>query len=170
MRNRLILFYKKILFYKNAEAYSKLPFIRRIFTKKPSDPTTESLSAIFMSIVQILKDRYGFSTQLCDGESIVRVVTFAKFMDDGRIVLTARVYDGACYHEDNKVLLPDGAVNTLPIRYPYSECGICGLTRIPEGVLSKKQQNQLAAFRIAVRELKATIDGMRARHEIPAGL
>lgn len=170
MRNTLIQFYQKILFYKNAEAYSKLPFIRRIFTKKPSDPTTESLSAIFKSILKILKDKYGFSTQRCVSRSNINVITFARFMDDGNIVLTARVYDGACYHEDNKVLLPGGGVNTLPIRYPYSECGVCGLTRIPEGVLSKEQQNQLAAFRIAVRELKATIDGMRARHEIPAGL
>jgi len=148
MKNQLQLFLAKCAYNQAMAEFQRLPFIKKLFKKIPQNPSTKGADALFDEFVEKLKAKYGVGRCLV-GANGTSVILCAKWMDDGCFVIRVTVYDGACYHEDARQFHPDGSVENLPIRYPLSECGVSGLSKIPADVLSEEQQDLLYKYRNA---------------------
>lgn len=156
MKTQLELFFAKCAYNQAMAEFQHLPFLKKLFTKLPVDPSPKGVYTLFDEFVQQLKAKYGVGRCIV-GSNGSSVVLCAKPGDDGSFVIRVTVYDGSCYHEETKLFRPDGSTETLPIRYPFSECGVSGLGRIPAGVLSEEQMDLLHKYRNACDDVALLI-------------
>lgn len=148
MKTQLELFFAKVQYNEAVAEFQRLPFLKKLFTKLPADSSPKGVYTLFDEFIAELKKKYGVG-QCIVGSNGSSVVLCAKPGDDGSFVIRVTVYDGSCYHEETKLFRPDGSTETLPIRYPFSECGVSGLGKIPAGVLSGEQEQLLHKYRNA---------------------
>lgn len=148
MKNQLQLFFAKSAYNQAMAEFQHLPFLKKLFSRMPADPSPKGVYTLFDEFVEKLKAKYGVGRCLV-GANGSSVVLCAKPGDDGSFVIRITVYDGSCYHEESKLFRPDGSTETLPIRYPFSECGVSGLGKIPTDVLSEEQQDLLYKYKNA---------------------
>ena len=159
MKTQLQLFFAKCAYNQAMAKFQRLPFLKKLFTKLPVDPSTKGAYTLFDEFIVELKKKYGVG-QCIVGANGSSVVLCAKPGDDGSFVIRVTVYDGSCYHEESKLFRPDGSTETLPIRYPFSECGVSGLGKIPADVLSEEQRDLLHKYRNACDDVALLVHSL----------
>lgn len=159
MKTQLELFFAKCKYNKATVEFLNLPFLKKLFTKRPADPSPKGAYTLFDEFIVELKKKYGVG-QCIVGSNGSSVVLCAKPSDDGSFVIRITVYDGSCYHEESKLFRPDGSTETLPIRYPFSECGVSGLGKIPADVLSEEQRDLLHKYRNACDDVALLVHSL----------
>lgn len=107
-----------------------LPFFRRMFTPNEKDPDPLS--------VRELAER--FAKEVCSGASVRRAVdeSSGRHASYGVLyrgssltfVVEVKYYDGDCYHMSSYHIGLDGSCTDKGCTYPYSECGVSGVTDI----------------------------------------
>ena len=159
MKTQLQLFFAKCAYNQALAEFQRLPFLKKLFTKLPADPSPKGVYTLFDEFIVELKKKYGVG-QCIVGSNGSSVVLCAKPGDDGSFVIRVTVYDGSCYHEESKLFRPDGSTETLPIRYPFSECGVSGLGKIPADVLSEEQRDLLHKYRNACDDVALLVHSL----------
>ena len=146
---------------RNLRKWSELPFLKRLFTRKPRAPfkgdaiaTNEAAAAkaFHEEASRALLNNYEETTPY--GEIFATSVYYnaEPGHDNLMPVLIGRYFDGSCWFVERTLIRHDGSVKQWGVDYPYSECGVTGLPQ--EDALPEKFRQPLRDFRRALDELR----------------
>ena len=137
----LALCQSKFRYEKENALYDTLPFFRKLFSRRPSEPakgvSSDSIATLYVQAFnrthKMNGNPFGRRSLIGDAYRNDSVHITLRFQSEDRLpVLTATYYeDGTAYIESVK-FLPGGGTQVQPIRYPYSEIGIYGIPERPK--------------------------------------
>ena len=170
VRNAFLLAVAKVQYDRALTRRDNLPFLKRIFTRKPKNPAPggETARDLAKAYTRAANDLFfgnanGGSAKGDNGTYVTAEVGWQAVGSDDPFypVVCFLYYDGSCFFRRRIGINPDGGTTVWGLDIPYDDCGV---NQLPQPFYMDEQcRPLLEKFRNAIQGMQEIVQESRSR-------